>query len=117
MANLYASASYVNATDGHRIGDDPIEETFTDNVGELFRNCRSEFGRCTGKVYIDRRVATNDDGGERWEVVHVGWVFVKRDAYQDQPHKTYLREVWVTVYAGPEIVTRERTYFAIGGAS
>lgn len=74
-------------------------------MGEIYREARDEYGRCTGKVYVDRRVPT-PEGGERWEAVHVGWFFISRQEYTDT-HEPYLRGAWVTV--GEHVpATRER---------
>jgi hypothetical protein len=54
--------------------------------GKLFRLLTKEHGRCTGKVYIDRK-----DGA----TIHIGWVFQKRAQYTDS-RETYLQETWAT---------------------
>lgn len=82
--------SFVDLSKGVRYGASGWFEAFTDDLGELFRALRSEYGRCVSKVYVD---AT--DG----KVRAVGWVFVKRVEYTDSA-KTYLREVWVEVEGG-----------------
>lgn len=97
--SLYAQESFVNATDGYRCGDSDVYETFADTPGDLFRAMRREYGRCTGRVYID-----TEDG-----VRSIGWVFVKREQYQDAD-ESYLKETWVTVHDAPPTVTREHHY-------
>lgn len=87
---LYAQESYVNATEGRLYGEGPVTETFTADRGELYRACQKEYGRCTGKVYID-----SDEGPRA-----IGWVFQGRARYEDSD-ETYLREVWVTVHTSP----------------
>lgn len=62
-------------------------ETGSETKGELYRECVREFGRCTGKVYVDTKTGTKQRG----------WVFVKRMKYEDSKD-VYLREVWVTVH-------------------
>jgi hypothetical protein len=64
----------------------PIQ-TDCDTVGQLFRRCQKEYGKCVSKVYVDRQ-------GE--EAVPIGWVFHKRVEYSDC-RKTYLQEAWITV--------------------
>jgi len=91
----------TNETEGHRFGDliEPLADTFMGedaSMGEIYRAYRAEYGRCMSKVYVDVRVKTNDEGGERWEVKHVGWFFVSRQKYEDCA-ETYLRGAWVTV--------------------
>lgn len=52
--SLFVKESYVNVTEGYRYGgnDNPYE-TACDTAGDLFRVMRREYGRCTGKVYVD----------------------------------------------------------------
>lgn len=85
--NLYVQESYVNRDKGYAFGESDVYETWTDDKGELYRAMLHEYGRCEGRVYVDT------DAGTR----PVGWVFVKRDRYEDSD-ETYLREVWVTVH-------------------
>jgi len=89
---------------------EPVPDTIFANTprdslrGEIYRHMLGEYGRCTGKVYVDHRVPTNDCGGERWEVLHTGWVFLKREKYDDyHSTETYLCETWITL----ERVVRE----------
>jgi hypothetical protein len=96
---LHIKETYLNTTEGYCIGESDVTETFTDDRGELYRALRAEYGRCTGKVYIDT------DNGVR----AIGWVFVKRARYEDSP-ETYLREVWATVHRAADTVTREVHY-------
>ena len=90
---LQTSESYVNLGRGVRFGDTDWADCYTDDLGELYRAARREFGRCTSKVYVDL-----PDG----KVKQVGWCFLKRVEYEDAyrygfcGEKTYLREVWVT---------------------
>ena len=92
--NLYVQKSFVNRTEGYRFGDSDVYESFTDDAGELYRSLQREYGRCEGRVYVDR------DG----KTTPVGWIFVKLDEYEDTRER-YLREVWVTLHDGPPTVT------------
>lgn len=90
---LELKETYANRDKDCIFGESSWQEPFTDHPGKLFRALRSEYGRCTSKVYQDTA-----DG----RVKPVGWVFLKRMEYEDSRHvhsgsKTYLREVWVTV--------------------
>jgi hypothetical protein len=94
---LVISESYINATTECRFGDSGWQEPYTDDIGRLYKDLQSEYGRCTGHVYVD---TTEGDP------VPVGWVFIKRMEYEDfrsglrssyGREKTYLREVWVSV--------------------
>ena len=93
--------AYINRTEGYRLGDHSYdvetEAYFDPEVGEVFKYARSEYGRCTGKVYIDIKPHHLGFGiNSKPETMHVGWVFEKRMQYEDSK-ETYLREVWVTI--------------------
>jgi hypothetical protein len=96
--NLWISETYINVDTATRFGDSggPYE-TFTDDVGKLYRSLVSEYGRCVGKVRID------PDGRA------IGWVFRKRMKYEDT-RDTYIREVWVTLHDEPDTVKVDRTH-------
>ena len=95
---LCIQESFVNVTEGSRFGDTDIYEVYENNIGDLYRSLIKEHGRCTGKMYQD------PDGKQ------VGWVFVKRDQYEDSS-EFYLREAWVTVYEKPaEVSTKTFPY-------
>jgi len=100
--NLQITEDYVDATRGCRLGESGWYEPYTDNRGELYRALVKEHGRCTGKVYVDKRTPAPDDGttGAYVETPEpVGWVFVKRQQYEDT-RKPYLAETWVTIREG-----------------
>lgn len=99
--------THVNATEGYLMGE-PSRIALEDTIfgeegtpGEIFRFARSEYGRCTSKVYVD-----TEDGPKA-----IGWVFVKREQYEDAP-ETYLHETWVTLLERYEVRT-ERDYAGI----
>jgi hypothetical protein len=89
--------SHVNASDGYRLSESvttDLKDTYLGedaSVGDIYRASVREHGRCTGKVYVG-------DG------VHVGWVFVKRDEYEDAPRETFLHETWITLLDSDETV-------------
>lgn len=93
MSNLHISETWVNATKGHGVGQSGIYETFTDDLGELYRRLRGEYGRCISRIYIDCRVYP---GHELSDTKPIGWVFQKRRQYEDCD-ETYLAETWVEV--------------------
>ena len=70
------------------------------SIGELFRDLRSEFGRCTGKIHCDCK-----DG----KVHDVGWLFQSRVTNDDGG--SYLREVWITLYREVDHKARTRHYY------
>lgn len=94
---LWAQEDFVNLDMQCRSGEsDPYETCFTDRAS-LFRACRQNYGRCTGKVYVDTPTGPRA----------IGWVFVKREKYSDSD-ETFLQEAWVTVHGGP--ARRTTTY-------
>lgn len=86
MANLFVCEDFVDLTKDIRFSSTGVYETSygLDELGDLYRACVREYGRCASSVRVDPT-------GRR-----VGWVFVKLDRYQDTG-EPYLREVWVTV--------------------
>ena len=66
---------------------DEIEDPGSPDEGEIYRNYRSEYGRCAGHVYM----TTKERDG-----VPIGWVFVRRVKYDDSG-KIFLRTAWVTL--------------------
>jgi hypothetical protein len=65
-------------------------ETWEQTMGELFRFCQKEYGRCVSKVYRD--IATGDG---TYDTKTEGWVFLKRANYE-RGRGTYLQETWVS---------------------
>jgi len=102
--SLYVQESFVNKTKGDRFGDSEVYESRFETPSELYRHCIREYGRCTGKVFID---------GNGDEVRHVGWTFLRSMEYEDSPKERYLREVWVTVYDGSPTRTTSYQYHEI----
>jgi len=82
------------AHDGERF---PVSESIFDFDGtpkgvanlrrQVFRFGQREYGRCTSKVYIDDR---------KGESHQIGWVFEKRQRYEDSDG-TYTLETWLTL--------------------
>lgn len=86
----HVSESRINATEGYRFSDAeyPVAGTVFEDMetpGEIYRWLRGEYGRCTGRVYQDTASG----------VVQCGWMFQKRDRYEDTG-APYLLETWVT---------------------
>lgn len=82
---MYVIETHVNETRNHYISESFHTETFTDNIGELFKTLQREYGRCVSKMYRDLK-----DGS----TVIVGWVFSKQRQYEDCKG-TYQHTVWV----------------------
>lgn len=68
------------------LGESDPYEAYTDNLQKLFLSLQREYGRCTGHEYV----------GDK-EPKKIGWVFEKRQRYQDSKD-TYLQETWVTLH-------------------
>ena len=86
--------TYVNRTKGYMYEQTEIVETHTETLGELFKKCQKEFGRCESKMFVDT--------ANPHDPMQVGWVFV-RDCLYDDGHARnkedwYTREVWVLVF-------------------
>jgi hypothetical protein len=101
---LYIQESFVNLTEGYRFGDSDVYEAFTSDRSKLYKSLVREYGRCTGKVYIDLKPTPAGPNA-----MPVGWVFVKRMKYEDCD-KAYLREVWVTLHPAPPTKKTEYHY-------
>lgn len=100
---MYISETFVNETKGYRFGETGPFEAWTDDKGKLFRSLRQEYGRCTGRVYVDTDGKTKP----------VGWVFEKRMKYEDargndREQDYYTRSVWVTLHTA--LPTRTTKY-------
>jgi hypothetical protein len=80
--------TYVNKDKEHIYSETEPYEPYTDNIGELFRECQFEFGRCVSSMYVDLV-----DGTTR----KCGWVFEKRREY-DRSTDTYIQETWVHLF-------------------
>ena len=71
------------------------------NEGDLFRLCRKEYGQCTGRVCWECSVP-NPVGGEMQLTDSHGWVFQRRERYEDAQRipqgapRTFLHETWVS---------------------
>lgn len=87
MSKLFIEVVGVNRTENYRMYDNIFEKTIYDNKGELYHALVKEYGRCTGKMYVDM-------GGKSTQI---GWVFLKRAKYSDKG--TFLQETWIGVHS------------------
>ncbi len=101
---MFIQESYLNATDGYIFGESDVYECWTDDVGEIFRNCQREYGGCTGPVFID-----DVNGVSR----KIGWVFSRTEKYEDS-RDTYVREVWVTLHEQTPVTKTTNFYHFMG---
>jgi len=102
MSNILISEDWINKTNGWTVGSSGIYETFTDDKGQLYKSLVKEYGRCTGKVYIDKDDTT----------LTIGWVFEKRVKYDDC-NETYLQETWITLHEARPVTHTEYEYLTI----
>jgi hypothetical protein len=75
----------------YNLGSSDWYEPYTSDRGRLFRDAQKEHGRCTSKVYVD---------GPDGRAVPIGWVFEKRQQYEDtgcygRPAEYFTLETWV----------------------
>jgi hypothetical protein len=110
--NLWVSETFLNKTKDFRFGDTEPYETYTDTIGQLFREMQREYGRCVSRVYTDASGTTKQ----------IGWVFEKRMQYEDArgndtERDYYIREVWVTVYTAPPTKSIKYHYYDFGGSN
>ena len=111
MSNLFIEIVSYNASNGYPVNFPNFEETKYSNKTELYRAFVKEYGKCTGKQYID------SPKGKR---VQIGWIFEKRELYSDvrlgksirsldkeaKEKYTFILETWVSVHtAKPETKT------------
>ena len=97
---LWLQESYINKTDEVRYGGSAVYESWTSNIGDLYKSLVRILGRCTGKVYIDCWGRSRP----------IGWVFEKKGHYDDSGD-TYLQECWVTLHVGPKTKAGDYSYF------
>jgi len=98
MGNLYCSETEVFIENSGKDnegrysngGNEPYE-TYCETTGKLYKACVKAHGRCTGKMYVDRK---------NGKTVQTGWVFVKKAA-QGRRDLPGLIETWVSVWVVP----------------
>ena len=79
--------------DSYIMGESEIYETWASfaDMPRLYKRWLAEYGKCTGKMYID---------GTDGKPIHVGYIFLQRIPYEDARSKgeTFLRETWISYY-------------------
>ena|ERR1043166_338667 len=85
---MYIQETFINRTEDHIIDRTDVYLPWTGDKGKLFTSLQKEYGRCTGKVYVNTK-----DGKTK----AIGWVFEGKDSYTDTKD-TYIREVWVVLH-------------------
>lgn len=91
--------TYINATEGYSFGEQTVVNPSSTDVSEIFHACRSAYGRCVSRIYVD-----TNSGPKA-----CGWVFQRREPYEDSTER-YVREVWVQLLAEPDTVTVHPLY-------
>ena len=101
----HVEITLTNETEGHTFEHllEPLEDDYT--PGELYRMGLREYGRCTGRVYVDRA------GGPPRAI---GWVFESRQRYTDTD-RPYLRGAWVIPLVEVEPATPRTMSYALDG--
>ena len=80
---LHLKETQVNQSENYLCYEPYWFETRHEDKGSLFKALQKEHGRCRGRSYRD-----TEKGAK-----HVGWVFLKREEYEDS-HETFLLETW-----------------------
>lgn len=89
--------TWINATEHYQRGSEVYRLNelglATDaSPADVYRHFLEYEGRCIGKVWIDH--------DRQPEPVHVGWIFQKRERYEDTG-EPFLAETWVTLREDP----------------
>jgi len=83
---MWIKETFVNETEGHIFGESDWIDTGEDDLSQLYRQLKSEYGNARN-MYRDR-----PDGSS----FKVGWVFEGLASYDDSG-ESYRRSVWVEV--------------------
>ena len=92
--NLWVDETWINASENYFMGSSDAYVTRYTDIEELFQAEQREYGRCVGKAIADYKDETSKQ---------VGWVFQKRNRYDDS-EETYLQETIVEVYTEKPVV-------------
>jgi hypothetical protein len=105
---IWVQESWINKDTGMCYGDSEVYDTGIpqNQVGELFRRCQSEYGRCVSRIYIDSKNGSNQPRT-------IGWVFEKRVEYQNAAPESYIQETWVTLHSAPPTKNIQHHYFPL----
>jgi len=100
---IFIRETFINATEGYKIGNTEVYDTCQTTPGPLFRDLQKEHGRCVSKLYLDVK------GGGRKAI---GWVFHKRRMYTDCD-TAYLQETRVDLHKAKPTKTIEYYHLEI----
>jgi hypothetical protein len=91
--NLWIEESLTNEERNCLTYKSEVYESSWDTIKSLFKSLQKEYGRCTGKIYIDI-----DNGGlVGITTMSVGWVFAKKVKYSDCK-EYFTQNAWITVH-------------------
>lgn len=84
---LRVRVTHINASEGHIFSEytEALDGDMT--RGQFYRDGVTNYGRCISKVYVD---------GPDGPPIHVGYVFEKRERYEDTG-EPYKRETWLVL--------------------
>ena len=99
MDNILIKETWVNEDQNCINGCSEVYETYTDNIGDLFRTLQCEYGKCTSKMYIDLDNVSHA----------IGWVFEKIAHYTDT-REPYKLVTWVELHNSRPVTTIENDY-------
>lgn len=84
---MIVEEQHTNETRGYLLGEPCRTDVGEDTVGEVFKACQKEYGRCVSSMYVDKVDGT---------VERIGWVFEKREKYTDCD-ETFLHHTWISL--------------------
>jgi hypothetical protein len=97
--SLFVKETFINVTENCQYGESEVMETWTNDIGKLFKDCQKEYGRCVSSIYRDTKNGT----------VKIGWVFEAKLKYTDV-NQYYVRQTWVEVHTALPKKTIEYFY-------
>ena len=85
---IHIKETYIDRNFDCTYGDSEVYETYTDSIGELFKDLQVQFGRCVSSMYMDKKDGTTKK---------IGWVFEKYIHYTNSD-ETYMQETWIELH-------------------
>jgi hypothetical protein len=94
---FWVRETLLDRTGNYIFSDGDWWQTGDNTLGTIFKAFQREYGRCTGKMYIDR--PKRFDGPST--PLQIGWIFESKQRFEDarsyRPEDYYIREAWVEV--------------------
>ena len=85
---IHIKETYIDRNFDCTYGDSEVYETYTDSIGELFKDLQIQFGRCVSSMYMDKKDGTTKK---------IGWGFEKKNHYTNSD-ETYMQETWIELH-------------------